>query len=45
MAQPLESVRVELCKDACCVESCFGDEFVKRVSTAGKERSEIGDGG
>jgi hypothetical protein len=25
---PLDSVRVELCNDAGCVESCFRDEFI-----------------
>jgi hypothetical protein len=29
MVKPLDSMRVELCKDARCVESCFGDEFVR----------------
>jgi hypothetical protein len=43
--QPLDSVRVYLCKDACCVESCFGDEFATRVSAEGEERGETCDGG
>jgi hypothetical protein len=41
----LESVRVELCEYAGCVESCFGDEFVKRVGAKGEERGETSDGG
>jgi hypothetical protein len=28
---PLNIVRVELCEGARRVESCFGDEFVRRV--------------
>jgi hypothetical protein len=43
--QPLNSVRVELCKDARRVESCFGDEFVRRVGEEGEERGEACDGG
>ena len=43
--QPLDSVRMELYKDARRVESCFGDEFVKRVSAEGEKRSETRDGG
>jgi hypothetical protein len=38
--QPLNIVRMELCKDARCVESCFGDEFVRRVGAEGEERGE-----
>jgi hypothetical protein len=34
--QPLDSVRVELCNDARRVESCFGDEFVRRVIAEGE---------
>jgi hypothetical protein len=37
----LDSVRVELCKDARRVESCFGDEFVRRVSAEGEIEIEI----
>jgi hypothetical protein len=29
-------VRVELCKDEIRVESCVGDEFVKRVGAEGE---------
>jgi uncharacterized protein YqiB (DUF1249 family) len=36
MMEPLDSMRVELCKDARRVEACFGDEFVKGVSAGGK---------
>jgi hypothetical protein len=36
MMKLLESVRVELCKDARRVELCFGDESAKRVSAAGE---------
>ena len=43
--KPLDSVRVELCKDARRVESCFGYEFVGRVGAAGEERGETCDGG
>jgi hypothetical protein len=45
MVQPFGSVRVEVCKDACCVESCFGAEFARKVNAKGEERSETGDGG
>jgi hypothetical protein len=45
MMQPLDSVRLELCNDAKCVESCFRDEFVRRVSAEGEKRGEICDGG
>jgi hypothetical protein len=41
----LDSVRMELCKDARRVESCFGDEFVRRVNAEGEERGEACDGG
>jgi hypothetical protein len=34
--QPLDIVRVELCNDARCVESCFRDELVKRDSAEGE---------
>jgi hypothetical protein len=34
--QRLDNVRVELCKDTRRVESCFGDEFVRRVSAEGE---------
>jgi uncharacterized protein YqiB (DUF1249 family) len=34
--QPLDSMRVELCKDARRVEACFGDEFVRRVCAGGE---------
>jgi hypothetical protein len=43
--QPLDNVRMELCKDARRVESCFGDEFVKRVGAEGEKRGETCDGG
>jgi hypothetical protein len=33
--QPLDSMRMELCKDARRVEACFGDEFVRRVGAGG----------
>jgi hypothetical protein len=41
----LDSVRVKLCEYARCVESCFGDEFVRRVGAEGEERGETCDGG
>jgi hypothetical protein len=34
--QPLDSMRVELCKDARRVEACFGDEFIRRVGAGGE---------
>jgi hypothetical protein len=34
--QPLNTVRVELCKDAIRVKSCFRDEFVRRVGAEGE---------
>jgi hypothetical protein len=40
---PLDCMRVELCKDARRVESCFGDEFVRRVGAGGKEGGETCD--
>jgi hypothetical protein len=40
----LDSVRVKLCEYA-CVESYFGDEFVRRVGAEGEERGEACDGG
>jgi hypothetical protein len=43
--QPLNSVRVELCKDASRVESCFGDEFARRVGAEGEERGKTCNGG
>jgi hypothetical protein len=36
MVEPLDSVRMELCKDAGCVESYYGNEFVRRVSAEGE---------
>jgi hypothetical protein len=45
MVEPLDSMRVELCKDARRVESCFGDEFVRWVCADGKEGGETCDGG
>jgi hypothetical protein len=36
----MNSVRVELCEDACRVDSCFGDEFVRRVSAEGEKGGE-----
>jgi hypothetical protein len=35
VVQPLNGTRVELCNDARRVESCFGDEFVRRVRAGG----------
>jgi hypothetical protein len=43
--QPLDIMRVELCDDAGCVESCFRDELVRRVNTEGEKRGETCDGG
>ena len=43
--QPLDGVCMECGKDASCVESCFGDEFVGRVGAEGEERGETCDGG
>jgi hypothetical protein len=34
----LNNMRIELCKDVGRVESCFGDEFVRRVGAEGEER-------
>jgi hypothetical protein len=45
MRQPLDNVRVELCNDALCVESCSRDEFVRRVNAKGEKRGETRDGG
>jgi hypothetical protein len=42
---PLDSVRMELCKDARRVESYLGDEFVRRVGAEGEKRGETCDGG
>jgi hypothetical protein len=36
---------MEVCKDARRVESCFGDEFVRRVGAEGEERDKTSDGG
>jgi hypothetical protein len=36
---------VKLCEYARCAESCFGDEFVRRVGVEGEERGETCDGG
>jgi hypothetical protein len=41
----LDSVRVELCEYARRVESCFRDEFVRRVGAKGEERGETCNGG
>jgi hypothetical protein len=41
----LDSVRVELCEYARCFESCFRDEFVRRVGAEGEERGETCNGG
>jgi hypothetical protein len=38
-------VQEELCEDACCGESDFLDEFVRRVSAEGEEGSETEEGG
>jgi hypothetical protein len=43
--QPLDGVRMECGKDARCVESCFGYEFVMRGGAEGEERGETCDGG
>jgi hypothetical protein len=43
--QPLDSVRVELCKDAGRVESCFLDEYARRVNADGEKGGETCDGG
>jgi hypothetical protein len=45
MVQLLDSVQVELCEDACGVESCFRDEFVRRASTTAEKGGENGDCG
>jgi hypothetical protein len=45
MVQPLDSVQVELCEDACCAESYLLDEFDKRVYAEGEEGGETGNGG
>jgi hypothetical protein len=39
----LNNVRVKLCEYARRVESCFRDEFVRRVGTEGEERGETCD--
>jgi hypothetical protein len=43
MVQPLHNVQVELCQGACCVESCFRDEFVGRVIAEGEKGGKTGD--
>jgi hypothetical protein len=43
--EPLDSVHMELGKDARRIESCFRDEFVKRVCAEGEERGETCNGG
>ena len=45
VVQPLDGVYMECGKEARCVESCFGDEFVGRVGAEGEERGETSDGG
>jgi hypothetical protein len=45
MVKPLDSVRVELCEYARCVESCFRNEFVRRVGAEGEERGKTCNGG
>jgi hypothetical protein len=42
---PSNNVHVELCKDACGVESCFRDEFIERIGAEGEKGGEIGDDG
>jgi hypothetical protein len=42
MVQPLNSVQVELCKDACGIASCFRDKFVRRVCEESEKGGEIG---
>jgi hypothetical protein len=42
--QPLDNVRVELCDDALCVESCFLHEFVRWVIEEGEKGGETCDG-
>jgi hypothetical protein len=42
MVQPLDRVQVEMCQDACVVESCFRDEFVKRVTAEGEKGGNSG---
>ena len=32
----MDSMRVELSKDARRVEACFGDEFIRRVGAGGE---------
>jgi hypothetical protein len=36
MVQPLDSAQVELCSDECGAESCFLDEFIRRVGREGE---------
>ena len=43
--QPSDGVRMECGKDVRCDESCFGDEFVRRVGAEGEERGETCYGG
>jgi hypothetical protein len=45
MVHPLDSVQVELCYDVCGIESCFRDEFVRRVSAEGEKGGETGNYG
>jgi hypothetical protein len=45
MMWPLDCMRVELHEDARRVESCFGDEFARRVGAGGKDGGETCDGG
>ena len=43
--QPLDSMCMELCKNARCVEACFRDEFIRRVGAGGEKGGETRDGG
>ena len=43
--QPLDSMCMELCKNARRVEACFGDEFIRRVGAGGEKGGETRDGG
>jgi hypothetical protein len=45
MVDLLYDVEAEVCKDACCVESCFLYEYVRRLGAESEEGSETLDGG
>jgi hypothetical protein len=44
MVQLLDIVQAESSYDACCIESCIGDEFVGGVGAEGEEGGKAGNG-